>query len=225
MSLRPSAAPTITSDVIEQLEAQIAAGTWAVGDRLPPEPELAETLQVGRNTVREAVRALAYAGLVDVRRGDGTYVVTANHLDAAMARRVTTSRAADALEVRSLLEIEAAGLAAERRDDADMELLEDALASQEEARSAGDLDHYIEADLELHRRIVASTHNPVLTGLYESLDGAVRSVLTAAIEPEGGDLPEPHHAIVGAIERRDPAAARAAAAALLADAARLLDRE
>lgn len=225
MSLRPSAAPTVTSTVIEQLEEQIAAGAWAVGDRLPPEPELAETLQVGRNTVREAVRALAYAGLVEVRRGDGTYVVTANHLDAAMARRVATARATDALEVRSLLEVDAAGLAAERRVEADIDQLKAAVSAQEEARSAGDLERYIEADLRLHRSIVAATHNPVLTGLYESLDGAVRRVITAAIAPDSTNLPEPHLAIVDAIERGDSEAARRAAVELLADAARLLDRD
>lgn len=225
MNLRPSAAPTVTSNVIEQLEEQIAAGAWAVGDRLPPEPELAEALQVGRNTIREAVRALAYAGLVEVRRGDGTYVMTANHLDAAMARRVAKARATDALEVRSLLEVDAAALAAERRVDADIDRLKATLLAQEDARAAGDLERYIEADVELHRLVAAATHNPVLSGLYESLDGAVRRVLTAAIEPDPANLPEPHHEIVDAIERGDPEAARRAAAELLADAARMLDQD
>ena len=64
----------VVDGVIAQLEAQIEAGAFAVGDRLPTEPELMAQLGVGRSTVREAVRALAHVGLVEVRQGAGTFV-------------------------------------------------------------------------------------------------------------------------------------------------------
>lgn len=60
--------------VVDQLRAQLTNGEWAVDDRIPTEHELAEQLGVGRNTVREAVRVLVHAGLLESRQGNGTFV-------------------------------------------------------------------------------------------------------------------------------------------------------
>ena len=59
---------------LEQIRQRIDAGHWPLGQRLPPEPELAELLGMSRNTVREAVRVLTFSGVLEVRQGDGTYV-------------------------------------------------------------------------------------------------------------------------------------------------------
>ena len=64
----------LVDQVIDQMRGAITAGEWPVGRRIPPEPELVTALGVGRNTVREAVRALSHAGLLEVRQGDGTFV-------------------------------------------------------------------------------------------------------------------------------------------------------
>ena len=64
----------LVDQVISQLRAQIDSGEWGVGDRIPTESELSDQLEVGRNTVREAVRALAHAGLLEIRQGAGTFV-------------------------------------------------------------------------------------------------------------------------------------------------------
>ena len=71
----PSAPRRSLVDVtIELMRTQIEEGRWQVGERIPKEAELAEMLKVGRNTVREAVRVLSHARVLDVRQGDGTYV-------------------------------------------------------------------------------------------------------------------------------------------------------
>ncbi|RMD78800.1 MAG: FadR family transcriptional regulator, partial [Chloroflexi bacterium] len=64
----------LVEQVIDHLRQQIATGTYPIGSRLPPEPQLMAQIGVGRSTVREAIRALAHEGLLEVRQGDGTYV-------------------------------------------------------------------------------------------------------------------------------------------------------
>lgn len=73
----------LADQVIAQLRAQITSGEWPMGSRIPTEPELVEQLGVARNTVREAVRALAHNGLLDIRQGSGTYVVATSELKPA----------------------------------------------------------------------------------------------------------------------------------------------
>src|SRR6201997_2118682 len=119
---------TLVGTVITRLEELITSGEWPVGFRVPPEPELVRALGVSRNTVREAVRALVHAGLLDPRPGDGTYVRADTGLDAALERAARRWGAIDALEVRSMLERDAARLAAQRRDDAEMAAIATTLA-------------------------------------------------------------------------------------------------
>lgn len=77
----------LSEQVIAALRNQITSGEWPVGSRIPTEPELVEQLGVARNTVREAVRALAHNGLLDIRQGSGTYVVATSELAGVMHRR------------------------------------------------------------------------------------------------------------------------------------------
>src|ERR1700691_3104794 len=131
---------TLVGTVIPRLEELITSGEWPVGFRVPPEPELVRVLGVSRNTVREAVRALVHAGLLDPRPGDGTYVRADTGLDAALERAARRWGALDALEVRNMLERDAARLAAERRNEADLAAIEAALDVRAEAsrRAAAD---------------------------------------------------------------------------------------
>src|ERR1700754_2247420 len=102
-----------------QLESLIAAGEWPVGTKIPPEPELVAAFGVGRNTVREAVRALEHAGLLEPRRGDGTYVRATSDLGAALLRRARRTNVLHVLAVRAGLERDAAATAAVHRTEAD----------------------------------------------------------------------------------------------------------
>ncbi|MEV4419665.1 FCD domain-containing protein [Patulibacter sp. NPDC049589] len=222
MPLRPSPRSSVTDDVIAQIESLIAAGEWPVGHRLPPAPELATTLGVGLNAVREAVGALAYGGLLDVRRGDGTYVRADNELEAPLARRIRRADALEALEVRASLERDAAVLAARRRTSEDLDAIDTAHRRQHEAFDARDAAAYVEADVALHVAVVAAAHNALLADLYGSITAAVRAVVRSAAP--GDDLPAPHDELVAAVRDGDPDAAAAAVTALLADATRRIER-
>ncbi|MEU9018268.1 FCD domain-containing protein [Actinomadura sp. NPDC048394] len=214
MTLRTARRSSLVDQVIEQLRAEITGGSWPVGGKIPPEPVLSETLGVGRNTVREAVRALTHAGLLDSRQGDGTYVRATSELSSAVRRRLETAELVEILEVRRGLEVEAARLAAARRTDADVAAITDALGRRDAAWAAGEHAAFVEADLAFHTAVVEATHNQVLTDLYRDFSTALRASIGAA-----GTLLEhadvPHGPIAAAVEEGDAAAAAAATHACL----------
>lgn len=201
--------------VVERLTQRVERGEWPVGTRIPPEPELVAELGVGRNTVREAVRALEHAGILEPRRGDGTYVRAADGLDAALNRRARTTDAFHVLEVRGILERSAARAAAERDDPGVLARLDAALAAQVAAR-AGDEDAFQAADVAFHAEVVRAAGNPLLADLYDGLDHAlVRSFPSGEQRRHHRAVPG-HEEVVAAIRAHDPAAAEAAVAATIA---------
>ena len=194
----------LADQVIAQLRAQITSGEWPVGSRIPTEPELVVQLGVARNTVREAVRALAHNGLLDIRQGSGTYVLATSELAGVMHRRFAGADPRHVAELRSALETKAAQLAAERRTEQDLKQIDAQLDRREQAWESGDADSFVEADATLHMAVVAAAHNEVLAELYADLGGVVRNFLRADIS--GRMRPETHvdHArLVEAIRERD----------------------
>ena len=214
MTLRTARRSSLVDQVIEQLRGEITGGGWPVGAKIPPEPVLSETLGVGRNTVREAVRALTHAGLLESRQGDGTYVRATSELSGAVRRRLERAELVEILEVRRGFEVEAARLAATRRTEADIAAIAVALARRDAAWAAGEHSAFVEADLEFHTAVVEATHNRVLTDLYRDFSAALRASIGAAgILLEHADVP--HGPIAAAIEAGDADAATHATHACL----------
>lgn len=214
MTLRTARRSSLVEQVIDQLKNEIAAGDWAVGAKIPPEPVLVETLGVGRNTVREAVRALTHAGLLEGRQGDGTYVRATSELSGAVRRRLEAAELVEILEVRRGLEVEAARLAASRRTDADAAEIARALARRDATWASGDHAEFVEADLAFHQAVVEATHNQVLIELYRDFGVALRASIGAAgTLLEHADIP--HDTIASAIEAGDAEAAAHATHACL----------
>jgi DNA-binding FadR family transcriptional regulator len=207
---------TLAQTVIARLEELITSGEWPVGSRVPPEPELVRALGVSRNTVREAVRALVHAGLLDPRPGDGTYVRADTGLDAALERAARRWGAIDALEVRNMLERDAAGLAAQRRNDADLDAIEKALRRRSAADPEADDQEFLAADAAFHQSVVAATHNRVLIELYDHLADPLRASVAEVLRATDERLDEVHQAVASAIRDGDPAAAEQSATDLLA---------
>lgn len=214
MTLRTARRSSLVDQVIDQLRSEIATGVWPVGGKIPPEPALAETLGVGRNTVREAVRALAHSGLLDCRQGDGTYVRATSELSGAVRRRLETAELVEILEVRRGMEVEAARLAAGRRTEADLAAIAAAQADRAEAFAAMDHAGFVEADLAFHMAVVEATHNRVLIELYRDFSDALRASIGAAgVLLRHADVP--HEPIADAIKAGDAAAAARATHACL----------
>jgi GntR family transcriptional regulator, transcriptional repressor for pyruvate dehydrogenase complex len=198
---------------VSQLREQVMSGQWPVGGRLPAETELAQRLEVGRSTVREAVRALVHAGLLETRQGSGTYVRSVTP-GGDWEPRLRRAAVLEVYEVRQALEVQAARLAAERRTDADIASIRECLAGRERARARAKDSAFVEADLAFHRCVVAAAHNALLAEMFDSFAAALREALAAIVSDRGlGDVgADPAHArLAEAIEAGDPAAAERAA--------------
>lgn len=203
--------PRTSSLVVDRMHELIRDGAWAVGARIPAEPELVEQFGVGRNTIREAVRALEHSGLLMPRRGDGTYVRSRNVLAAALQRCAPDPEITDLLSTRRALETEAADLAALRASAADVTRLQNKLDAALDAIAAGDLRRYARLDIEFHATIVEISGNRLLIELYEGVGEVMRrthEAIAAAAVDDGH--PDGHREVVAAIAAADPAAARAA---------------
>lgn len=222
---QPRRASTLAAQVADQLREQLATGKWPVGTRIPGELELAGLLQVSRNTVREALRALVHLGLLESRVGDGTYVRVANELEAVLLRRTATTRRVDVLELRAVLEEHAAGLAAERRYQADVVRLREVLEAVQESNRSGSMTQVAAADGAFHRAVVQAGGNELLGELYDYLGSALSSLLTAL--PWDDDVAAEHDhwhgALVDAVTAGDAVAARYAASMLVRVTSRLAD--
>lgn len=191
---------------VGRLRQQITSGTWEIGTRIPAEPELAELIGVGRNTVREAVQSLVHAGMLERRQGSGTYVISDSELGNAMGREIAGAHQRDVLEVRRALEVEVARLAAVRRTPAQVDDLRALRDTRSEAYASGELDAMVAADLALHRLIAEASHNPVLVALYENLQDAISANIRFNFEHPAHD-DDSHHALVEAIAEGDARAA------------------
>lgn len=171
----------LVDQVIDQMRAAITGGEWPVGQRIPPEPELVTALGVGRNTVREAVRALSHAGLLEVRQGDGTFVRATSEISGAV-RRMCGTELKEVLQVRRTLEMEGARLAAKHRTDAELARLTELLRKRDAAMEAEKWDEVVEHDTAFHVLLVRCSHNSLLAELYQGLTEAVKASVAASVD-------------------------------------------
>lgn len=206
--IKKSAVP---EEISARLLALIRERHLRPGDKLPPERELAAAMQVSRPSLREALAALAMMNVIETRQGDGTYVTSLNPdllvepLDFALS--LDDSLFLYLFEVRRILEVAIARLAAERISRSQVAVLEDLVAASVEA--ADDAALFLEVDLALHNLIADASANPLLKRIMTSLGrlGSVSRARTGA-EPavrlaSVGD----HRLIVAALKAHDPQAA------------------
>ena len=207
--ISPLVKRSLVDQALDQLRLRITQGIWTVGQRLPTEPELSAELGISRNTVREAMRVLAFSGLIEIRQGDGSYLrAVIDPMDTMKALSQCTHE--QARETRHILEVEAIGLAALRRTDEDLVALREALGVSG-SHYHGDLDSYIACDLVFHRRLVDAAHNPTLSELYRYFSSIVGDQLrkTLNISPRRQEVFDLHIELLDAVEQRDPERAKA----------------
>ncbi|MHC5905795.1 FadR/GntR family transcriptional regulator [Streptomyces sp. S6] len=204
MNMGPVRRQALGDLVIAKLRDQITSGAWPVGSRIPTETELVEQLDVARNTVREAVKALAHTGLLDIRHGSGSYVQATSELAGVMRNRFKNARTEDVVEVRSALEVRAAKLACRHRTDDDLARLERALQQRQDAWTAGDRVGFVNADVAFHLAVVTASQNTVLAGLHADLGEVIRdSLLDHFSNALHTEKFQDHAGLVEAIRSRD----------------------
>jgi GntR family transcriptional regulator, transcriptional repressor for pyruvate dehydrogenase complex len=200
------------------IEAQIAGGALAAGDRLPTEQQLADAHGVSRTVVREAVHQLKSQGLVRSRQGSGVFVTEPPaHRALAFDPKVLESMNAvvQMVELRRVIEGEMAALAAQRATRTQLTQCKRALAAIDEATERGELG--VEQDLGFHRSIGEATGNPQFVRLLGILEAYLRDAMTVTKGHESkradfmAQVRREHRAILTAIVAGSPKAARAAA--------------
>ena len=204
----------VTDEAIEKIKAMITSGALRAGDRLPKEADLAAALGLSRKSLREAVRALSLVNILDVRRGDGTYVTSLEpHILLEALNFIVDFHRDDTvlefLQVRRILEPAATAMAAERISPEEVKGLQALLDS---LGSNPDPEELVEKDMEFHRRIVVSAGNSVLASLLESMSGPMTRARVWRGITQTGTLTRTfaeHRAILDALTARDPEAARA----------------
>ncbi len=199
---------------VERLAQSIRLGVLSGGDQLPPERELADTFGVSRVTLREALKALKAAGLLESRRGrgGGTFVVAATAQQPWAARTTEdepTPSLNDTLELRRIIEPGAAALAARRTlSAADRGTLHDCL------REANDCDTESRrlADCRLHMAIAAAGGSPSVVAVVADVQMRMTELLQRipVLRPNIAHSDRQHAAIVAGVLSGQPDAARAA---------------
>jgi GntR family transcriptional repressor for pyruvate dehydrogenase complex len=209
---------SLTDKAIEQIRKLIRTGVLPPGSKLPPEQDLAAQLGLSRNLAREAVKALAVARVLEVRRGDGTYVTSLQPslllegLGGAVELLQGDSAALqDLMEVRRLLEPVATALAATRISDAQLAEVKRHLDAMRDARE--DVER-LNAHDAVHRAVVSATGNETLLTLLEGISGrTLRARIWRGLvdtHAAGRTLAE-HEAIFSALATRDATLSHAAA--------------
>jgi GntR family transcriptional regulator, transcriptional repressor for pyruvate dehydrogenase complex len=206
--LSEKVADTITEAIVSQ---QLASGT-----RLPTERELGEQFGVSRTVIREAIKALTAKGLVEVQSGSGLRVTGVQHGAVTESLSLYLRSQGDGRpveyekvhEIRAVLEVEMAAAAADRRTDAEIEVLTEACELVEAAKSNVDLA--ARRDVEFHRAIGKATHNEFYVVLLDALGGVLVSVRrTNLAKPTGRRRTlAQHREILEAIVAGDSRAAR-----------------
>ncbi len=219
----------LPDQIAADIMAKITDGDLVPGDTLPTEHSLAGTFGVSRNVVREAIARLRSDGVVESRQGRGAVV---NPLSARQTFRVDiralgkSDNLADLFELRGLLAIEAAGLAAERRGGADLEEMRTAISVMESGKSVD--DNRLEADTAFHRALGRASGNSYLSTFIDYISARLEETAREASVGSAWDdlLPaivSEHRSILHAVEAADKAAARSAMAAHIQGIARRLN--
>ncbi|TVY03192.1 FadR/GntR family transcriptional regulator [Cohnella terricola] len=199
----------LVDEVVVQLQKKISGGELKEGDKIPTEPELMEQFGVGRSTIREAVRVLVHAGLLEKKQGFGTYLASSSQvIQEPLEHRLRRAEIFEVYEVRKMLELEISRLAAERRDEEDLEQMRRHLDQRSEALKKGDREGFVNADVKFHIAVAVASKNHVAVDLYRTFSSVLREALSKLeMEKEGHDPnTECHEKLYEAIKAKDVAA-------------------
>ena len=225
-------APRVYHHIVAHIERAIYDGRLSSGDRLPSERELCRRFGTSRVAVREALRALEYRGLLEVRQGSaGGHFVRA--MDASVVSRdfqtllrLGRVTAAQLTEARLMMEPDVARLAAERATDLDVKELHAALDERGAVVAAGRDPRNL--DLDFHRRLAVAARNPVhAVAIHTLMDLESEMVAPRGLlaDADRAEVEAAHRALVAALEARAGECAREVMRAHIADVQRRLDAQ
>jgi DNA-binding FadR family transcriptional regulator len=199
----------VAGTIQRELRRRIASGAWSIGSQAPTERALSDEFGVARNTVRRALRDLEADGLVHRRVGRGTFVV-ATADERGFDARLRDAGPAEVMEVRLVLEPQAAALAASRASAGELAAIETALRQSLAAKGIAEFEAW---DARLHLAVATATQNRLLLELCRTI-GAAREqprwyqLKKRSLSPDKRTLYDRQHtALVAALRERDGEAA------------------
>ncbi len=160
--------------VVARIHGMIARGELHPGDRLPAERELCKQLGISRPSLRAGIRMLVTMGVLHSRHGSGTYVADSPSLDSEQLSLMAALHGFtfdQMFEARRVLEVQIAGLAAERASGETLAVLAEELANL--YASLNDPQQYLIHDIKFHRAIAAASDNPILAALVEMVSAVM----------------------------------------------------
>ncbi|HEY1775757.1 MAG TPA: FadR/GntR family transcriptional regulator [Solirubrobacteraceae bacterium] len=208
--LQPVKKTALYEVVAERLREFIDLQHLGSGDRLPPEREIAARLGVSRTSVRQALTSLSAVGLIQMRHGEGAFLMRSlDDVIPTLAQELLNQYAQlpAIMEVREALETQTCRLAARRHGPTDIEAMEKALQEMQRAVDAG--DDPSTGDALFHRAITHAAHNDLLSDLMDQLSEAIDATRRASLSRPGRPPQSlaAHRMILEAIASRDPGSA------------------
>jgi DNA-binding FadR family transcriptional regulator len=169
IGVRVERRPKLSETVVAAIRKQLVSGEIQPGQKLPTEEKMTEAFGVSRTVIREALASLAADGLVEPRQGAGVFVLDHPMLTlSSMSQEISKiSQAINVLEVRMGIEVEASGLAAARRNAAQVALIQEAFFEFERVLKLGEPTG--KADFAFHREIASATNNPLYVEMLDAL--------------------------------------------------------
>ncbi len=215
MSFQPIKTKKIYEEIMEQLKDMIGSGELKPGEKLPSERDMSDSLGVSRASVREALTALEALGILDIRPGEGTFVretsVSRIFEPLAMVLAVERNPGAQMMEIRRILETEAAALAAERASEDNLSNIEIIL---DKMKNAEIISEAVDFDLKFHYSIAEASHNTILLRMMNTVADLMHHTFRRNRENfyadpvKGPRTIREHEAIAAAIRARNPVLAR-----------------
>lgn len=178
MEIKPVAKSiSVVDNVIQNLCDYILGGLMngsiKQGDKIPSERELSEQLNIGRSTLREAIKVLVMLGLLEIRKGQGTYISDGNSgfytEPLAWGLIIGYKSIEEIIEMRVILESEAARLATQKGDKKDMEAMAHSIKNMTLALVNHDPEAFISADVSLHMVIAEAAHNSAIIQMIKTI--------------------------------------------------------
>jgi GntR family transcriptional repressor for pyruvate dehydrogenase complex len=206
--LHPVERRRVYDSIVDQIRQLIINGTWAPGQRLPSERELAEMLSVGRTSVREALRILEAIGFIEIRAGNGSYVKESIAVPSRLHKLAGLIQEdeyiVDLMEAREMIESQIAFVAAEsatRKDIADLEAIVD-----RQAASIEDEEGLVRENITFHLRLTQATGNRVLIELQQIFFQLSRKTIAELFRVPGRpqESLQQHRAILQAVKLHHP---------------------
>lgn len=208
-SLTPVGSQSVVDMAIQSIVDAISDGTYPVGSKLPNEYDLISELQISRNSLREAMKVLSTVGVVEIRRGDGTYV--SEQMNPSVIDNMIYGLVFDASSTQELIELRQSfeeimlKLAIDKADVTDIRSMQALIDSMDASFKEGDLEAAAEADFAFHIRMVESAKNTflirIVKGVYRLFRHSILESITT--EEEFAKAVEYHTQLLDLIINRD----------------------